>query len=356
MASLSLWFSTWSSRAGYRCVAYVNELTVGWLDVSYLINETFGVLRPRYGRKLGPLHFICQSTVFALSNRSLSQWRARRADKKSWIIASLCKKIKIKQLAHVGLGRWLVPTNWDTPYTKYSPEGENRQTPMIALPSAESTFGFQELLVRSKRFGHRKTLTSKNTSPTSSSPFEKSGSAGSLDRYRTASTLFELSIDEDSCGTHLIAILDHYRRTNTSVRHQAGSVPRTSSKAFSTIGTNASIINHLCVVLACKEFVLELLLIRVLIEIGMRESGLCCRPLVYLIWTLFQPLVRVRYLYFATGCTLIDIDMVRTMSRRITVRNPWCRSHCDPKSVGIEGERENLIRYLISKCFVDQMV
>ena len=49
------------------------------------------------------------------------------------------QKIKTKQFSHVRM--WL-PTNWDTPYTKYSPEGEKRQTPMIAVPSAESKFGF----------------------------------------------------------------------------------------------------------------------------------------------------------------------------------------------------------------------
>ena len=37
---------------------------------------------------------------------------------------------------------------------------------------------------------------------------------------------------------------------------------------------NASIIDHLCIVLACKELVLELLSIRVLTEISLHESGL----------------------------------------------------------------------------------
>ena len=151
MASLSLWFSTWSSRAGYRCMEHVNELTVGWPDVSYLIKKTFGVLRPCYRRKLGPFHFISQSTIPAFSCRSLRQWRARRANIKSWIIASLCKKLK----AAVHIGMWL-PTNWDTPYTKYSPEGENRQTPIIALPSSESALGFQEIVVKSKEYFWRR--------------------------------------------------------------------------------------------------------------------------------------------------------------------------------------------------------
>ena len=47
--------------------------------------------------------------------------------------------------------------------TLHSPEGENRQTLKIALPSTESTFGFQQSLVKPrKHFGRRKPLTSKN--------------------------------------------------------------------------------------------------------------------------------------------------------------------------------------------------
>lgn len=64
---------------------------------SYLVKEAFGVLRPCYSRKLGPFHFIWQSTVAALSYWSLRQWRTRRANIKSWIIASLCKKKKLRQ-------------------------------------------------------------------------------------------------------------------------------------------------------------------------------------------------------------------------------------------------------------------
>ena len=59
-----------------------------------------------------------------------------------------------------------------TPYTKYSPEGENLETHIIALPSAlaESAFGYQELIVNIldvEKACQRD--TSKNTSPTSSS-------------------------------------------------------------------------------------------------------------------------------------------------------------------------------------------
>ena len=47
----------------------------------------------------------------------------------------------------------------------------------------------------SEYFEQRKTLTSKNTSPTSSSLFEKSGSAGSLERYRTVQCLNSAPIE-----------------------------------------------------------------------------------------------------------------------------------------------------------------
>lgn len=89
-------------------------------------------------------------------------------------------KNKTKRSAHVGM--WL-PTKWDTAYAKYLPQGENRQTPRIEVPLGESAFGFQEWVGEIKKhIKRRETLTSKNTSPTSSSPFEKSGSAGSLER------------------------------------------------------------------------------------------------------------------------------------------------------------------------------
>ena len=72
-------------------------------------------------------------------------------------------------------------------------------------------------------------------------------------------------------------------------------------------------INHFCVVLACKEFILELLAIRVLIEIGLRGNGLCQSS---------TGLLHLKSLpAIGTGPTPLhawmDIDMVRTMSKVI---------------------------------------
>jgi hypothetical protein len=51
--------------------------------------------------------------------------------------------------------------------------------------------------------------------------------------------------------------------------------------------------DYLCVVHACRELVLELLPIRVLIKVGLREGRLSCHPFVCFIGVVFQSLVRV---------------------------------------------------------------
>ena len=238
------------------------------------------------------------------------------------------ESMRVSECKEVGSWKWL-PTNWDTLYAKYLPEGENWQATINALPSVEIAFGFQRLVVNILNI--KKPLHQKTHRPPHHHSWEIM-KRSSLERYRTVQCLNSASIEtiryipDCDCRTIPVSVVKQCRCRVLQARC-----------SFSINERNASIVKHLCIlVLACKKLVLDLLPIRALIEIGFRESRLCCRPVVYLICSLFQPLVRVWYL-FAFGCTLIYIDMVGMINRGITIRNLCCKSHCRPKSVSKRG-------------------
>ena len=150
----------------------------------------------------------------------MRQWQTRRQNIKSWIIASLCKEIKIKQLSHV---RTWLPTG-----TLRIRSGRQRETASAddctAISREEIALGFQKLVVNILDVANPHI---KEHIADFSIPLEE------IRKHSFLGTVQDwLSADRRHLGTHLMASADHYRRTNTSVRHQAGSVRRTTSKVF----------------------------------------------------------------------------------------------------------------------------
>ena len=92
--------------------------------------KRFKFMVTRRGISIAMSRFLMKLTSAAAGDRCASVAQVNeltvRANTNSWIITSLCQKIKIKQLAHVEhVNARDYSTNWDTPYTKYGRESAN---------------------------------------------------------------------------------------------------------------------------------------------------------------------------------------------------------------------------------------